>query len=475
MRLTGEHVKDGRLLFALLIVALVPALLFPGDAPFINDEPQLLLNALSANDAGTLALRGLMGTKGISYGPLPTWIYQALLMVTRDPVVLVALHALLMASAIALTLYWVARTTGLWPWFAFALVASPHLWLYERLLWDNTFNLAFTALALASYAAFLARGSRLALATTATLLVAAVLVHAMSLAFVVPMAVHMVVFARRALWRSAWLVLPAPLLLIALSWRYCLEVVQARSGPLWPPSLDGFLFAFRGAQLLGATGLGAFYGESWARGAPFTAAVLVSAVAFPLAWLGMFVAGARVASAIRRRAADVTDHVAGISLAIVACQAVLDGISWSFGYPHYHNATWIAHALLAWIAVDAIARTRRPIGRMAMGAAVALLAVALTSVNARVIAAIHETGGTRSVQYGTTIANQVEVVREIGRYPEPTPVLTNVREFLDYPQGLAALRALVARSEGSPARANALFVTYRSPDPTDAHVEVIAR
>jgi hypothetical protein len=110
-----------------------------------------------------------------------------------------------------------------------------------------------------------------------------------------------------------------------------------------------------------------------------------------------------------------------------------------------------------------------------MGVAVALLAVALTSLDARVIAAIHQTGGTRTIQYGTTIANQVEVVLEIGRYPGETPVHTNVRQFRDYPQGLAALQALVARSEGAPARANGLLITYRSADPTDAHVEVVAR
>jgi hypothetical protein len=334
-----EHLEKAGPLIALLVLALVPVLLFPGDAPFINDEPQLLLSALSANHARTLASSGLWGSNGIPYGPVPTWIYQVLLVVTRDPVVLVTLHAALMASAIALALYWLGRTTGLWPWFAFALVASPYLWQYERLLWDNTFNLAFTALALASYSAFLVRGSRLALATTATLLVAAVLVHAMALAFVVPMAAHILVFARRALWRNAWLALPAPLLLVALSWRYWLEIAHARSGPLGRPALGGFLFAFRGAQLLGATGLDVFYGENWASGTQATAQVFVSAMVFPLAWLGMLLAAARVASAIRRRAAEVTDHLAGISLAMVAAQALLDGISRSYGLPYYHNAT----------------------------------------------------------------------------------------------------------------------------------------
>jgi len=40
-----------------------------------------------------LARGGLWGNFGIRYGPLPTWIYQALLLLSHDPVTLVAIRA----------------------------------------------------------------------------------------------------------------------------------------------------------------------------------------------------------------------------------------------------------------------------------------------------------------------------------------------------------------------------------------------
>ena len=52
---------------ALLALAALVPLLWPGDAPFINDEPQLIANALAANAEGRLAPVGLQGTFGLAY------------------------------------------------------------------------------------------------------------------------------------------------------------------------------------------------------------------------------------------------------------------------------------------------------------------------------------------------------------------------------------------------------------------------
>ena len=58
---------------AVLIITIEYAI-WPGDAPFAFDEPQLIGRALRANQARTLASSGLHGTKGITYSPLPIWI-----------------------------------------------------------------------------------------------------------------------------------------------------------------------------------------------------------------------------------------------------------------------------------------------------------------------------------------------------------------------------------------------------------------
>ena len=124
-----------------LLAACLPAVLWPGDISWMNDEPNLIAHALHANERHVLADEGLLGSFGIKYGPLPTQVYQAMLLLTHDPVKLVAIHALLCSAATALALLWLARTLRLTPWFAAAVLLAPYLWLYQRTLWDATFTI----------------------------------------------------------------------------------------------------------------------------------------------------------------------------------------------------------------------------------------------------------------------------------------------------------------------------------------------
>src|SRR5580765_7764268 len=94
---------------ALIFTGLVP-LVWPGDVPFINDEPMLIAKALSANRSGRLAPMGLLGTYGFVYGPAPVWIYQVLVTSSRDLVIVAALHILLMSAATAGALWWLSRS-----------------------------------------------------------------------------------------------------------------------------------------------------------------------------------------------------------------------------------------------------------------------------------------------------------------------------------------------------------------------------
>src|SRR5262245_2044618 len=61
-------------------------LAFPGDIGWVNDEPAFLLAAQTANAQGKLASQVLRGSLGAQYSPLPIWLYQAILLVTRNPI-----------------------------------------------------------------------------------------------------------------------------------------------------------------------------------------------------------------------------------------------------------------------------------------------------------------------------------------------------------------------------------------------------
>jgi Dolichyl-phosphate-mannose-protein mannosyltransferase len=110
-------------------------------APFIHDEPvfQMLIDDHLA--AGTLPTHALVGNKGIAYGPTALWIYYPLRLLTDDVGIITAFHVLLHALGMLLLFLAVRASvdtaTAAWVWLLTA--ASPYLFFYARLPWDNTF------------------------------------------------------------------------------------------------------------------------------------------------------------------------------------------------------------------------------------------------------------------------------------------------------------------------------------------------
>ena len=102
-----------RLFIPTAIILTAAALLFPGDVPFINDEALLINNALTANERGELAPKGLMGTVGIQYGPVPTWLYQAALLATQDLATVSLLKNLIGIILLLAAMTGLARELGL--------------------------------------------------------------------------------------------------------------------------------------------------------------------------------------------------------------------------------------------------------------------------------------------------------------------------------------------------------------------------
>lgn len=474
----GPAPAGGRDASLLLGVALALAaglsLVFPGDAPWINDEPKFILFALEANRAGGLASHALVGSQGIAYGPVAIWIYQLLLLVSRNPVALVVLHAILLAGGTAVALFWLARTLRLWPWFTLLLALSPYLWFYNRLLWDNSFNIPLCALAVAAYCAFLRRGTAAPLLVALACALLAPVVHPMGLALTAPIVLHLVVLERKRAWRHRWQLLALLAVVVALCWDYGKVVwAQVREGGLTTGrkglAPNGFAFPLLGPRLLSALGLDYFFGPEWGRSPLLTAARAASSLAFVFSWAGIVLAVRRVRSAVRARRAELLDHAAGIALGILAAQVLLDGAARIWVHPHYFNATWIAFALFAWLTVDKlVGRERLRVAVAIYGASVALSTVAL-------IAIVHGKGGTRGVHYGPTLRNQMEIAAEVDRYPPGTAITTDVPHYVLFPHALEVLRRLTTALPGAPPAARGLVIRYRSPDPRDGRVEVVAR
>jgi hypothetical protein len=454
----------------LAVACLIP-LIWPGDVSFINDEPQLIAKAISANRDGQLASFGLLGTYSFVYGPAPTWVYQALVAISHDLVVVVVLHALLLSVATAAAMWWLARSLRLWLWFAPVPLLSPYFWFYARVLWDNPFLIPLGALAVAGYAAHLESGSAAGLRASVAALVMIPLVHLMGIALVVPLAAHMLLVRWRALWAhkfSVGAIAAATLVLARPYWTY---LAAPHPSPAAGSSVLGWLFPLAGARLLGASELTYLFGPGPVDGVIFSAAATLSGLAYLMVWSGLAVAVFYVARAVRQGAWTTRSHLASIAIGSLACQAIIDGISGRFQHPHYQNATWISFVLLAWLAVDVAVRRKRT--RWVALAASGLLAASLLASVAALLVGLHRSGGTREV-YGPTLANQQRVARALSRYAPGSDVQFRVNLYELYPHALAILSQLNAGHRADRPQRH-LEVRYASEDPASGTIELVER
>ncbi|HEY1332617.1 MAG TPA: hypothetical protein VGF31_00090, partial [Myxococcaceae bacterium] len=161
----------------------------------------------------------------------------------------------------------------------------------------------------------------------------------------------------------------------------------------------------------------------------------------------------------------VRGEAALLALLIFLGQVLLDGLTAKAGFTHYFNATWIVFALLAWIAVDAL-RTPR-----LRAAATAVLAASTLTVSLYLLVRIHH-GGPARLPYGATLANQLEVARELNRYGPGTKVRVEVINVLRFPIALAVLRALSPVPD-PPLPTATLRLVYATDDPFDGRIRLV--
>jgi hypothetical protein len=457
-----------------LAAAFAFPMLYPGWTPFINDEPALILKALEANARSGLAATGLMGSKGHLYGPGAVWIYQSILLVTHDPIRIMSIHIALTAGALILGLAWLGHTLSLWRWGVLALAMSPYIWFYERLLWDNSFNIALGVIVLAAYGSFLARPEWWSLSIALFVAGFMLLIHLMAAPMLVGIGAHLL-FARRRELAELWGV---PVLtggaILLLGWAYWPHLIY-RDAPALSASMEpnGWWFPLLGARNLSGAWLEYWFPAQWIAAArpawrvAFSVFRFVSLIAFPLACCGMFIgARALVQRLARARRLPIRrDEIAIVCVLVLVVQIPLDGLTPAYGHPHYYNGTWAAYAALMWIALDALVRWRAWLGWFVGAAQI----VAVSGICALLLVRVLQTQGTRDDHFGPTLANELEVVREFGAYGRGSSARLDV---VMYPHALKALSDLCAIEQPPDAPVRKLVVRYATPDPNDGRVEL---
>ena len=202
------------LILLLIGIVLTTAFLFPGDAPFVGDEPWLLSIADKANHqrvsfAGFICRSPLrrwhcLG-RDVSYGPFPVWLDQIILIFTRNPIRMVVIQALLCGTANAIALLWLTRSMGISGWYAAAVDAfAVALDMGPALLGDNCLCIPLTAMAIAAYGDSLVYHGRWTLVVTIVCLMASTLCQACYIGMIAAVAVHLVYFQRDWVKRWRW-------------------------------------------------------------------------------------------------------------------------------------------------------------------------------------------------------------------------------------------------------------------------------
>lgn len=419
-------------------------LMWPGNTTWLNDEPLLFREALAHNRAGTWAQHGLLGTRGIRYGPVPTWLYQAALRVTHDlPLIVLAKSALSLAVTL-LGVWGFSRRLRLGRGGVLVLLCatSPYLWLYHRMLWDNVWLVPLSSLLMWALVSFLDRPGP-ALLLSGSLLCGLMLgIHPISAAYVIAVGGTVACFRHRWLLRHWRWALAAGATSLTAAFPFLAELVSAgQPRPRVAPSLAPLLSWLLGGSLFSGCGLSHFYGPNWLSAAPralLPAAGVVyslSAAAVPLTLWGICAACRAVAKA-RPGRLGLRHRV----FCCVAAAVLLQGsvhILFRLGPgPHYFNASWPCYLLALGYGLRVLGQKRwgRALRRSLMGANLACLA--------GVSAFVQWTGGNRTPFYGTVLSNQVSVARALNNYSRTSEISIDVPNYVEFPHALHTLTEL---------------------------------
>ena len=454
-------------LWLLVLAALVPVVMWPGDVSWLIDEPRLIANAFYFNQDHMPAHTGLFGNFGVPYGPVPTQTYQVLLWFTHDPETLVVLRGLLCAALTSLGLVWMARSLGLRAWFAAALLVAPNVVAFHRILWDASFTIPLGALCVAALADFLKTKRPWSLRLCAVCVVLLPINHPQALPLAVPIAAYLLWRHRAdfradrvAMWRAGAVLFILHFLYFGalvgvIHWKLThgeVNLQYALKSERWLSAL---------APLLGGNLLTGFdYAQSVARpdGPDWlvSLAMWTSRLIYPIIWLGIAAAGLRVFRAMKERAEwEVRDILPALMLACLAVQFIIfAGLRIPPG-PQYFFGTFALHAFFAFYGIEALGKVRLavPVGAVLLAANAFITVGGMTTVHTRG----YEAPG------WPTMANCLGAVRQLNRYADEV-VLTDVKLLQDYPQPIKTLRLLVPPEPGPKPRNRHLLLSYKRKD-----------
>ncbi len=453
------------LALACVFCGMIP-LFLPADAPWINDEPNLLARAWNAVHKLEIPTHGLTGNVGLLYGPVPVLIYSVALVFTHNLVLLVLLHAAFFSLSIGLSIWWLARMCPkLSPPVGALALLSPYYWFYSRALWDNSFLIPFSALTLVTYISFCRTPAAWKLWLVGLGMVLMFQTHLMCLPLLASITGHF-------LWQHrSWAVKHAGhcLMIVIIGSLACLPYVVdvahhlSDARPIARDWKAGpWFFALMGGRTFSAVGLDYFFGENWqsSSGLPVILWILtgVSALGFITFWVGLGVAW-RFLMRTRKLPGDkpLEFQLFSVVFLTLLLQVMVNGVSRASGHPHYYNATSFCVFTLVWLAYSQIGNSRW------RWASAGLHALALLTVLLSIIWRIHVNQGNTGIHYGPTLRTQLDVLKAID-FQNPHSTLGNESSHYQYfPHAFEVLQVFYPLHFSTNAPASHFVIRYADP------------
>ncbi len=448
VRIGSMKQTSGYLWAVVLAGCLMLALAFPGDVPWINDEPVFIGRAFEANSGGTLAREGLRGMFGIRYGPVAIWIYQGLLLVSQNPIHLSLMKNLLTLALLVGGLIYVGGRCGLPKWPILLVFLSPYIYFYNRLLWDNVLIIPLSLLLWCALLAFWQQGHRSYLLAAVTIALILVHIHLMALLLVLPVFLSILVFDHRWIRRHPYFSGLCGILVLTACIPYLLSTIPdvrftlSRREGFFESLLVGVsgagLFSFRhfGDYFIPEIYSSSFFIDAWLTKALVSLSALVL-----VPWLIGIIGGA--GGLIKKWASggswSVPDRLTALALMSITTYTAFFAVTGHSHHPHYINSVWFAYFLIIWQGFDLGLRVATPWVKGLLTFQVSVLAVMLTMT----ILFVHRTGGNQGIHYGPTMATQIDVVREVLQYSPRSRILHAVPNYQRFPHAFYTLIALL--------------------------------
>lgn len=401
------------------------------DISFLNDETKLIAQALEDNSLKTITTHGLLGSRGLDYGPFAIWFYRTVLAFTHDLLWVVRIKVLCTSLITLVSLVWLFQICKtLKVVYAPLALLSPYLWIYSRDLWDNSFVVPLSGLSIVSYLSFTQtlKVSRFFVAFIS--LTCAFLTHLVSLPVLAGCAIHLIFFHRHWMKRNFFtlLILSIPNLILLLP--YIVHLFSKSVIFLDNPRDLGHLFMpFLAARFYSTLGLEYFYGKEWLTLENFDGVWKVvlgfTVLSYLFTWHGIFKS---ITSVIQKEGAL-------FSISALMVLTFLFQILLCFGLklipiPNFHSSIWLVTFYFLCLSLSTVNW-----GWLRKGYVFCFL---FTSILFPV--RIHLNHGSRAHHYGATLGNLIDIAKLVEKYPSEIKIEMNVKQLKEFPQSLELLR-----------------------------------